>query len=372
MIMSITELLVSMRPSGRSSARGVSKPAFILCILLVCRFTLVAAPQLPEDIHDMAMASIDYVFKEKFKLAEEEAKKIIKKYPDHPAGYFFCAAALESWMTYYESDKREEEFYRFCDLAIEKAEDMIGRNPNDGWAMFFLGGADGAKGTYESRYEKWITSFRHGWKGVSTLQTLYKKFPDIKDTYYGLGMYDYWRSALTKLLWWMPGIENRTEQGIRELLVAKSDGVYTCVSANADLMVILNNEKRYQGALTIAEEMLARFPGSLAFCRGKAAALVGLGRFEEAETLYRFILERVEAEPFDNHYNAVLCHFWLAKIYSKMKRYTLSIAECNRMGYYNLDADIKKRLDKYFSEAGKLKDQAQAANTKNPEAEVVP
>jgi hypothetical protein len=55
-----------------------------------------------------------------------------------------------------------------------------------------------------------------------------------------------------------------------------------------------------------------------------------------------------------------------------MKRYTQSIAECNRMGYYNLDADIKKRLDKYFAEAGKFKEQAKAANMKNPEAEVVP
>jgi tetratricopeptide (TPR) repeat protein len=394
MIISTIKSLVSICPSGYSTGDShrrlcavYTPPAeccgatyrsqrcvsvLVLFILVMCSVPVFSAPQLPEDMHAMAMASVDYVYKEKFKLAEEEAKKIIKKYPDHPAGYFFYAAALESWMGYYESDKREEEFYRFCDLAIEKAENAVGKDQNNAWALFFLGGADGAKGTYESRYEKWITSFRHGWKGVSTLQSLYKKSPDIKDTYYGLGMYDYWRSSLTKLLWWMPGIENRTDQGIRELMVAKTDGVYTCVSASADLVAILNNEKRYGEALTIAEEMLARFPGSLVFCRGRAAALFGLGRFDESEAVYRFILERVEAEPVDNHYNAVICHFWLARIYSKLKRHTLSIAECNRMGYYNLDGDIKKRLDKYFSEAARLKDQAQAANIKNPETEVVP
>jgi tetratricopeptide (TPR) repeat protein len=346
--------------------------AGIASLVLFCLAPLFAATPLPEDMHDLAVSSIDYVYKEKFKLAEEEAKKIIKKYPDHPAGFFFWAVALESWMSYYESDKREEEFYRRCDEAIGKAENILSKNPGEPWALFFLGGADGAKGTYESRYEKWITSFRHGWKGVSTLQSLYKKDPDIKDVYYGLGMYDYWRSALTKLLWWMPGIENRTEQGIRELQIAKTDGVYTCISASADLISIQNNEQHYAGALKIAEEMLDRFPGSLIFCRGKAAALFGLCRFEEAEAVYRYILERVEAEPYDNHYNAVVCHFWLAKIYLKTKRYTQSIVECNRMGYYNLDSDIKKRLDKFFSEAAKVKDQAQAANIKNPEAEVVP
>ena len=358
-----------------SSPKGISKRAGVSGLVLLFLVTFApaqAAAPLPEDMHDLALSSIDNVFREKFKPAEEDARKIIKKYPDHPAGYFFCAAAVESWMSCYESDKREEEFYRLCDQAIEKAESMLGRSASDPWAMFFLGCADGAKGTYESRYEKWITSFRHGWKAVSMLQSLYKKDQDIKDVYYGLGMYDYWRSALTRVLWWMPGIENRTDQGIRELSVARTGGVYTSVAASADLMVAQNNEGHFGEALTIADTMLEKFQGSLVFCRGKAIALYGLGRFDEAETMYRYVLERVEAEPFDNHYNAVACHFWLAKIYLKTKRYTQSIAECNRMGYYNLDSDVKKRLDKLFSEASKLKQQAQAASIKNPEAEVVP
>jgi hypothetical protein len=97
-----------------------------------------------------------------------------------------------------------------------------------------------------------------------------------------------------------------------------------------------------------------------------------MGKFDESETLYRTILGRVESEPFDNHYNAVLCHFRLAKINLKMKRYTQCIAECNRMGYYNLDESTKKRLEKCYSESNAVKDQAKAANLKNPEAEMVP
>jgi predicted Zn-dependent protease len=328
--------------------------------------------KLPADMHELVVASIDCVFKEKFKQAEEEAKKIIKKYPEHPAGYFFCAAAVEAWMRFYETDKREEEFYRYCDMAIDKSENLIEKEPDNAWAMFFKGGADGYKGTYESRYERWITSFRHGWKGVSTLQSLIKKFPDMQDVKYGLGMYDYWRSAFAKMLWWMPGIANRCEQGIAELFEAKKDGLYTGYSAAASLITIFCNERRYKEAETLADEMLTAFPGSLAATWGKAKALFGEERYDEAEKMFRDILSRVEAEPFDNHYNAVCCHLWLARIYLKMKRYTQSIAECNRMGYYNLDEDIKTRLDKMFSEANKIKEQAKAANLKNPEAEVVP
>ncbi len=358
--------------SMRIAKRG-NQPAVCVFLLLAALAPLCGAgQQLPSDMHDLIMNSIDLDFKEKFKAAEDEARKIIKKYPDHPAGYFFCAAALESWMRCYETDKREEQFYELCDETIDKAEKLLSREPDNDWASFFLGGADGFKGTYESRYEKWITSFRHGWKGVSTLTTLHKKNPAIKDVFYGLGMYDYWRSALTKILWWMPGMENKSRLGIEELEIARKEGVYTNLSANADLVAIYNNEGQCKAALAIANEMLEKFPEALRFLWGKAAALYLLGKFDESESVYRSILGRVEADQFDNHYNAVLCHYWLARIYLKMKRYTQSIAECNRMGYYNLDDAIKKRLGKFYTDAAAVKDQAEAANIKNPEAEIVP
>ncbi len=349
--------------------------AFFSLILLPVFFlahSVHAVATLPEEMHALAMASIDFVYKEKYKSAEDEAKKLIKKYPDHPAGYFFYAAALMSWMAFYESNSREDEFYRMCDAAIEKGEIIQSKDPSDYWAVFFLGGADGAKGTYESRYEKWITSFRHGWKGVSTLQGLLKKNPDLKDIYYGLGMYDYWRSALTKILWWMPGIENKIEIGMKEMSIAKNEGVYTSIAASANLIPIMVNEKHYTEAIALSDEMLLKYPGSLVFCWGKGEALFALAKYEDAEQVFKYILGRVEAEPFDNHYNAAICHIWLAKIYLKTKRYTQAIAECNRMGYYKFDDDVKKRLDKQFAEATKVKEQAMAANLKNSGAEFVP
>ncbi len=343
-----------------------------VAVLAVCAALCRAGTPLPADMNELIFNSIDLVYKEKFKVAEDEAKKIVKKYPDHPAGYFFCAAALELMMDFYETDAREREFYEYCDKTIDKAEKLLARDPRDDWATFFLGGANGFMGTYEGRYEKWITSFRHGWKGVCALKALHKKNPQIKDVLFGLGLYDYWRSALTKILWWMPGIENKCEQGIQELEQARKEGLYTSFSAAANLIAIYNGEGRFKEALALADEVLAKYPGSVKFSWGRAAALFGECRFEESETVYHYILERVEAEPFDNHYNAVLCHYWLAKIYLKMKRYTQSVAECNRMGYYNLDDVTKGRLGKFYGEAGKVGEQARAANIKNPQAEIVP
>ena len=50
--------------------------------------------QLPVDMHELAISSINSVYQDQFKQALGYTKRIIKKYPDHPAGYFFYAAVL--------------------------------------------------------------------------------------------------------------------------------------------------------------------------------------------------------------------------------------------------------------------------------------
>jgi len=341
-------------------------------LLLMGRCMSFGASSLPDDIHLAALSSIEDIYNEKFKQAEEEAKSIIKKHPDHPAGYFFLAAAIDAWMEYYQSGSREEDFYRCCDKALETGERFLDKNPGNAWVKFFYGGADGLKGTYESRYERWITAFRHGWKGVSVLLEISKSDPEIHDVNYGIGTYNYWRSSMTKMLWWMPGVTNKSAEGISQLLDAKKFGEFTRISSGQHLIAVFLNEKQYAEALNLCDELLERYPTMLAAYWSKAAALYGLKRYDQSEQMYQYILSRVEAEPVDNHYNAVVCHFWLAKIYHSMKRYTQVIAECNRINYYKLDEEIKKRLEKFFAEAITLKNAAEAATRGKLEGEFKP
>ena len=335
-----------------------SNGLFVLCFVVSAVCYSRAASPLPEDLHNWALASIEKIYIDDLKSSEEYARKIMRKYPDHPAGYFLMASVVDSWMVLHQSDKKENEFYRYCDLAIEKGERLLDKNPADEWARFFKGGADGYKGTYEARYERWITAFRYGWKGVSVLLDLDKDNSDIEDIKYGIGCYDYWRSALMKVLWFMPGIEDKREIGIQKLLESRVKGVYTRNASAVALIDIYLNEDRFEEAEGISEEMLKKFPGYSAFMWGMARSLYGLKRYDESAKVFRSILSKVEADPQDNHYDAAICHLWLAKIELAQGRYSQAIAECNRMGYYEFDDNIKKRLDKQLSEANSINKQA--------------
>ncbi len=334
------------------------KSSTVFLFLLCAGVSGETAVPLPADIHQGITSVIDNIYKEDFDAAENEAKKIIRKFPEHPSGYFCMAFLFDSWMMRYQSDKKEDEFYRYCDRAIEKGEKILAHHKEDEWAKFFVGGADGYKGTYEFRYERWITSFRYGWKGVSVLLELKESGSDIPDIDYGIGCYNYWRSALMKLLWWMPGIEDKRQEGIEQLFKAKNQALYMKVTTLLSLVDILINEKRYNEALKVAEEGLAYYPNATLFMSGKARALYFLNEYEKAVDLFRKIIRKTETESFNNHYTTAMCHFYLAKIKKKKKKYVQAITECNIINNYSFEPSNSKRMDATLTEVKSINKQA--------------
>lgn len=306
--------------------------------------------ELPEDMHQWAIGAIEYVFREDFKLAEADAKRIIRKYPSHPAGYFFLAAVLDYHMAYLQSSVFETEFYQNCDLAISRGEKALEKKPDDPWIRFFVGGACGAKGTYESRYRRWITAFRNGWQGVVHLKKLSESRPEMVDVLYGLAVYDYWRSAMTKKLWWMPGVEDKRVAAIADLKVVAKSGVYVRYPAVAELIAVLNNEKKYKEALATADRLLEKFPGNLGVSRLKADALFGLGRYEQLSQLLGTMSQNIAAAQFETETNQSLLLFQQARLHLAMGEKQKCRNVCDRLLNLNLPDVEKKRLEEMFEE----------------------
>lgn len=327
-----------------------------LIMLLALPLALSAqVPELPADMHESLVRAMDQVFRENFRTAEEEARKIMRAYPDHPAGYFVMAAVLDAWMLRFQSTRREAEFFRYCDQAIERGERMVAANPRDEWARFFIGGAHGYKGTYEVRYERYITGFRFGWAGVSIFMQMQRDGSQIPDINFGIGVYDYWRSALMRLLWWMPGVPDNRAEGIRKLRGVLSNGLYTRTATAMVLIDIYNNERRHQEALTLANDMSRRYPRALVFQWGRAISLEGLGRHEEAATVYAQILARVDADANNTFYNSLQARLGLGRTLAALGRNDEALEHLNAMNDYTLTRDIRRRAESFFSEAQTLR-----------------
>jgi tetratricopeptide (TPR) repeat protein len=329
----------------------------MLCAVCIAGAACAIEP-LPADMHAWGLASVDHVFREQFREAESEARRIIRKYPEHPAGYFFLAAVLDARMKRSQSDDHEVQFYHFCDEAIVRGERLLEKNSNDYWARFFIAGANGAKGAYESRYGRWITAFRHGWQGVAIFKEIQQAGADIPDVLYGIATYDFWRSAMTQVLWWMPGVEDRRDEAIEMLFEACTTAIYVGPVAQSDLVEILNYQQRHAEALAVANALLKAYPGNLTISWGKGEALLGSGNADEAEKMFQWIRQRIAAAEFGTNYNLARVHYFLARVYLAQEKYADCFASANAMHALRLSSDDRKRLEKQLDEANAIKKRA--------------
>lgn len=323
-------------------------------ILVLSVPAAASAPSLPGEMRQLIQRGIKQVYLEQFDQAERTFGIIRKKWPSHPAGPFFEAVTLDARMYYYGNDYYEKDFFKLCDQAVQLGEKKVRGNPKDLWSKFFIGGAHGYKGTYESRYKRWISAFRNGFEGVSVFKEVQKASSQIVDVGMGIGTYDYWRSKLTKTLWWMPGVADRREEGIRTLYNTMKNGVYVKEASAQGLAWILIEEKRYPEALKISEQMLATYPNSRVFLWTKAKCLFMMSKWDASEKIYRYILDTMEASEHDNHYHAIKCRYQLGEIYYYKKIYYKALAECRRIQRYPISGKVREWSEEILGQTMKL------------------
>ena len=109
-------------------------------------------------------------------------------------------------------------------------------------------------------------------------------------------------------------------------------------------------EKRYDEAENLAKRMLLKYPGNRNFSFGLAEIYFLTGRYNESQKLFTTILDRSDAEAFNNNINSLRCRTFLAKIYVKKKIYYKALAECRRALRYTYNQTDKIVAKEYMAD----------------------
>lgn len=328
----------------------------ILFPLLFLSLSTASGPlQSPERIEEGIGLALNGQYGEAFELFD----RIIDQWPQHPAGYFFKSATLQYKMMDLEDYRWERDFYALLDTTEDLCQRILRINGEDTWAEFFLGGALGYRGAYQVKKGRWWSGFKNGRRAKVRLEKALRLNPQLWDAYLGLGTYRYWRSRMTRFLRWFPFISDEREKGIRELWLAAQRGIFSSATAKDGLVWIYIEEEEYGKALSLSQELCGLYPSGRGFLWGMARALWGKGDWKWAEDVYRRILNSVEAQEFDNHYNAVECRYWIARCLFNRMKYPNCIRECQTIFRYELDPSVRRRLKEILEETAQLLSRAQ-------------
>ncbi len=326
---------------------------FIASMLFVVELSL-GQTWLDAKTDSLIQKGIELSIQHDYSQAESIFKQLIADHSDHPVGYFFMAATIQSKMMDYESDRWSKDFHRYIKLAIDVAENNSSQGQNL-WSMFYHGSALCYLAFYEGRKGDYLKAINHGFSGIAILKKIVKSDPEFHDAYFGIGSYQYWRSQKTRMLNWLPLISDDRSEGIELVQRTVEHGRYTRYVAMNELIWILLDAGRAAEAYAWALSGLKQFPQSRFFLWGAAKSAFAMQDYSAAAVHFQRLLASIVNSQTDNDYNEFLCRLKLAQCYEKLGELNQASQQLAAIESLPLTAELQNKLKKQRGELSQLK-----------------
>lgn len=257
-----------------------------LVLLLLILFSFPAHA----DVISETLKGQELLFQRDYPSALKLFAEIERNYPDSPSGTFGQMAALQVMM-FENLDFRFRKEFDEVEKRFERvAAKMLEGSPTS-FDLFMAGSGCGMRGFYYMRDGKWFRALGSALRAMQLLKRALWQDPNFIDAYLGLGMYDYWRSVLTKSINFLPFFSDKRGEGIAKVERVVREGKYGTELARTNLAFVYANEKQYSRSREIVSSFLAKYPNNI-IVRQLSAKLYFLARkFDDAIGEYNKILE---------------------------------------------------------------------------------
>jgi len=341
---------------------------FILIFSLRVSAEMAFSPQYTYDSTDSLLwRGISRVYDENFHAALATFDSVIRQEPSSPRGYFFVAAAYSNLTGDYRNLSYAAKFLEHVNKAIEigAAKDKSDSATADD--LFYYGGAVGYRGIYRSFTGDWVGAFRDGLRGRSLLKRSFEADDTNKDIYLGLGTYDYWRSAMTKILWWMPFFSDKRERGIQEILVAAENAKFSSLEAAYALVRIYYDYEKYDELFELWESKLKEMNPIDPFANyWLGLAYLETGQFDRALESFQTILNVYLKSQYYDAGGEMEARYYIGLALSRQGRYDEALEHLQKSSELTRGLkgrkDIEKALDNVNSLLKEVKKKSSVAS----------
>jgi hypothetical protein len=309
-----------------------------------------------DSLRAQVLAGIEATGNDRYAIAESLFSDLSRRFPSSPVGPLFVAGTFQAQMLDCESSERYAEFRVWLTETERRARALIGLNTAVSEAEFALGAAAGYDAVYESQWGGWFAALKKAMRANGHFQAALAADSSFFDAYLGIGNYNYWKSAGTGFLRWLPFIPDTRERGLQQMLTAAQRGTFARQAARASLATALLHEERYAEALAHADTLAARFPEAKSPLWIMAQADFKLYRWEASRDLYGEIERRILLVGPGNYYNLIECAYYRARCDFEDGRWRDALTECHRALAYPAPWEIKDRQKDKLKELRKLQE----------------
>jgi hypothetical protein len=271
-------------------------------VLLVVFFSLTPVAQAQTqfdfnpEIDRLLRDGLNKMYRYDLQEADESFDELVRRFPEHPIGYMHKAEVV--WwhaLRDNKNQKLEADFEQDTEVAINKGQSLLKKNPKDFFTLLYLAGAYGNRTRYNVYIKKsYYRAMRAGIKGYDFIGPAHALRPNYVDCLIGTGAYNYFAGSLPaviKIFSWMFTQGGDKEKGIQQLELAAQKGEYGQIAAKMVLLAVYYNEKRFDDYQRLTSGLIEQFPTNPVFVMWLADFHIRQGRLDEGNQKLTVLLD---------------------------------------------------------------------------------
>lgn len=227
-----------------------------------------AQPESSDPLHRVTLRGIDSLYNLKFAGADEAFDEATRLAPSDPRGWFFKSMVHFYIYQLTEDRKAYDRFFELSETVIEKAEEIVDRDPSNLTARFYLGGIYGYRGLAFQRNGSLLSALWNGRKGYGHLRTAATGEVYSIDAKMGFGLFTYLVAKIPRSYSWVLnilGFSGNLEEGLSMIRAAADSGVYARTEAAFYYAQFCFFERRYEQAYAYMERIISEYPDNSLF-----------------------------------------------------------------------------------------------------------
>ncbi len=273
-------------------------------------------------ISKTAKRGLEYGYNFNWDKAEKIFQGLIQRYPKDPRGYHY-EASIYLWHYLSSQDKQSYNlFVSYSDTAIEKAQAMLDKKPDNPDILYILGSDYSYRTIAFAKAEKFLDAVWASKKSDSYLSQTLALDSTYYDAYLGLGLYYFGVGQIPSTFRWalsLAGIHGNKELGLKFIKKAAKEGDLSKVEAEYYLSQILSDFLfDYNSSSRYLQSLVSSYPDNLLFNYSYAVLEIKKRRLNEAEK----ILDRIVKNDYSNFKQIIsFSNFLLGDVFFKRNQF---------------------------------------------------
>ena len=309
----------------------------------------------PDSFVDSLITSgINSIINQDYTKAKNTFQELEEKRPQLPLGKIYLAAVDITKAFDYSEKFDSNSIYKNLLAAKDQSEQLLEKNNRNVWDQYFLALSKGFYSYFQALNKNWLSALSNGLSSVSDFEKCLDLDKNFYEAYTAIGTYKYWKSKKTEFLNWLPFMPNDEETGINYLKISVKHFSYDKFLAINSLIWIYIDQKKFNDAVTLAQDALKIFPNSRLFKWGLARAYQDLD-VDESIKVYFDLLNSYSSLNNINRCNKIILMHKIAQLYDKSGKYENALSLCDEiLNIKNLSDYENEKLNKRLSQVRKL------------------